>query len=119
MAGPHEIPPANEMTGMKVFKVMSMNVPKNETGKPDDTTITRRMEIVRRLESGKDGNLDKNWKLLRECRAFIMENSDVWLQITERDAKRPEKEGKETRIELQKQKKIKFWKAGNMQVEQR
>ena len=107
MAGPHEIPPANEMTGMKVFKVMSMNVPKNETGKLDATG------------SGRAGNLEENLKLLRECRAFIMENSDVWLQITERDAKRPEKEGKETRIELQKQKKIKFWKAGNMQVEQR
>ena len=40
-----------------------------------------------------------------------MENSDEWQPITEKEAKRLEKEGKQTRIKLQKQKKIKFWKA--------
>ena len=48
-AGPHEIPPPNEMTGMKVLEVMSKNVPKNETGKLDETG--------RGLESGKAKNL--------------------------------------------------------------
>ena len=43
-------------------------------------------------------------------------NSDVWQPIIEKEAKRLDKEGNETRINLQKQKKTKVGKAGSSKL---
>ena len=82
---------------------------------PSDTEEGKERK-ARKERVNKTGKLEEQWKLMRECRAFIVENSDIWQQMTEQEKKKIEKEEKETRLELRKQKKLKFGKAGKSKL---
>ena len=71
---------------------------------------------ARRLECEKAGNLKENWKQLRLCKTFLMGNSEIWLPISEKETKWLDRAGNETRLKMQKQKRVRFGKAGNIKL---
>lgn len=55
---------------------------------------------ARSEELEKAGKLEEKWRLIRECKMFLEENSGTWKKRTEEERIRIDKEDKQTRLEM-------------------
>ena len=67
-------------------------------------------------EQEKENELEEKWKLMRECKMFMEENSETWQRKTEEERVRIEREEKQTRLEMMEKKRKKYGKAGNRKL---
>ena len=70
----------------------------------------------RRRQTEKAGKLTERWGMMRECKKFLEENSEMWERRTVQEGKRIEKEEKKTRLEMVERKKKNYGKAGNKKL---